>query len=122
MIEISRPSGDAWTSVVPRFGLSIPSALAAMERARSLGVSSRILGAPRCVLGRYADRALPAEGQASAAVCDGCPSRAVCPGVAPGYLERFGASELRHAPRLAPAPSPLFDRLARAGRCLHDET
>lgn len=101
-IRVPRCEGDDWTATVPRFGLAIPSALAAAERARRLGIDARIEGAPRCVLGRFADRALPSAPRAYAPVCDGCPSRARCPGVDPRYLERFGARELRPAPVAAP--------------------
>jgi len=102
-IRVPRCDGDGWTATVPRFGMAIPSALAAMERARRMGIEARIEGAPRCVLGRFADRALPSPPRGYAPVCDGCPSRSVCPGVDPRYLERFGARELRPAPAVEPA-------------------
>ncbi len=102
---------ETWTRVVPRFGLALPSALAAMERARALGVDARILGAPRCVLGRFAERALPSPARAYAPVCDGCPSHRGCPGLDDAYLERFGARELRQAAWIEPLPCALFERL-----------
>jgi len=111
ILEVPEPTSTPWTQLVPRFGLSIPSALAAMERARKLGIEARIRGAPRCVLGRFSDRALPSPTRSFASVCGGCPARAHCPGVAPTYLERFGPRELRPSPALSPPPSALFSRL-----------
>lgn len=93
-----------FTRVVPRFGMAIPAALAAIEAARRRGLTARIEGAPRCVLGHFADRATPSAPRTYAVTCDDCPSRARCPGVDADYLTRFGAGELRPAPDVAPAP------------------
>lgn len=81
--------------LVPRLGLGLPPALAALARARELGLEARIHGAPECALGPLAALALPAASRAYAPVCDGCAARARCPGVDLAYLERFGHGELR---------------------------
>jgi hypothetical protein len=36
-------------------------------------------------------------GQVFVAACDGCPDRAVCPGLRPDYLARFGDGEIAAA-------------------------
>ncbi|MBX3273997.1 MAG: hypothetical protein KF729_27275 [Sandaracinaceae bacterium] len=102
-----------FTRVVPRLGLALPSALAALAEARRLGLDARILGAPRCALGPFADLAAPSPPRAYAPVCDACPSRDVCPGLDAEYLARFGAGELRPAPRVSPPPFPVFDEAPR---------
>lgn len=89
------PTRPGFTPIVPRLGLGLPPALAALARARELGLEARIHGAPECALGPLAALALPAESRAYAPVCDGCAARARCPGVDLAYLERFGHGELR---------------------------
>lgn len=90
---------DPFTRVVPRLGLAIPAALAAIEAARGRGVEAWIEGAPRCLLGPLADRAVESAPRAFAPVCAGCRARAACPGVDGAYLARFGAAELRAVAR-----------------------
>ncbi|MCB9593116.1 MAG: hypothetical protein H6719_10320 [Sandaracinaceae bacterium] len=101
--------GSARTRVVPRFGLGVPSALAALDAAEKRGLRARILGAPRCTLGRFADRAVPSPARSYAPVCEGCPSRSTCPGVDAAYLARFGDHELRPAPLVAPGAPLAFE-------------
>ena len=113
VIEVPRAQGAGFERTVARFGLSIPSALKALHQAGGLGLRARTLGAPRCVLGRFAARALPAEARGFGAVCAGCPSRSICPGVDEAYRARFGEGELRHAAPISPAPSALYQRLRR---------
>lgn len=110
VIEVARAEGEAFTSIVPRFGLSIPSALAAMDRAHELGIDARLRGAPVCTLGRFADRVVPSEPRSHGTICEGCPAREGCPGVDAAYLERFGEGELRRVDPTPPAKAgPLFD-------------
>lgn len=89
------PGGPLDTSVHPRIGLAVPSALAAMEQARTLGLEARLRGAPLCAMGRFSARAAPSPARSFAPRCDGCAARERCPGVAADYLARFGPSELR---------------------------
>lgn len=109
VLPVAAEVPEPFTAVVPRLGLSLPAALAAIEAARRRGLDARIRGAPRCVLGRFADRAAPSPARAYAVICEGCPSRASCPGVDPEYLALFGEGELRPAPDLAPAPWAPFE-------------
>ena len=85
--------------VVPRLGLAIPFALQALARASSLGLPSFIVGAPLCLLGPFAARALSLASRSYAPVCDACPVRSACPGLDPVYLSRFEGDEL--FPRVA---------------------
>jgi hypothetical protein len=110
VVEVARARGDGFTAVVPRFGLSVPSALAALTRARGLGIEARLRGAPRCTLGRYAAHVAPSEERSYGAVCAGCPARGGCPGADELYLTTFGEAELRAVAPIATAPSgPLLD-------------
>lgn len=84
-----------------RLGLAVPAALAAMERARRLGLPAWVLGAPVCVLGPFAARALPSPPRAYPAHCAGCPMRDACPGTDADYLTRFGGAELKPLDRRA---------------------
>jgi len=46
-------------------------------------------------------------GRVHVPACDGCPHRAICPGVRPDYLARMGDGEIAEARRtLAPVTSP----------------
>ncbi|MBK7824308.1 hypothetical protein [Nannocystis sp.] len=91
----------ALDGLVPRLSVAIPHALQALARARQLGLAAGIVGAPLCLLGPFAGLSLPGAG-VFAAVCEGCPARARCPGVDAGYLERFAGDEL--SPRGLRAP------------------
>lgn len=97
-IDVPRWRGRAQTDadrVVPRLALALPFALHAVDAAETLGLPSFVRGAPSCLLGPFASRALPAdEPRAFADVCATCPSRATCAGVDAPYLARFGAGEL----------------------------
>lgn len=105
-------AAGAFTRAVGRLGLTVPLALAALERARSLGLRTFVLGAPSCTLGPFAARALPSPDRSYAASCTGCASRNLCCGVETAYLERFGAAELRAAAQASqPASEWLFAAL-----------
>lgn len=91
----------ALDGLVPRLSVALPYALQALSRARQVGLAAGIVGAPLCLLGPFAGLSLPGVG-VFAAVCEGCPARARCPGVDAGYLERFAGDEL--SPRGLRAP------------------
>lgn len=99
-IEVPRWRGRAATSadrVVPRLALAVPFALHALDTAAALGLPAFVRGAPSCVLGPFAARALDdvgAEPRAFGATCGSCPSRRSCAGVDAEYLARFGEAEL----------------------------
>lgn len=96
-IDVPRWRGRAQTDadrVVPRLALALPFALHAMDAAGALGVPAFVRGAPSCLLGPFASRALPDDARSFADACDACPSRATCAGVDASYLARFGAGEL----------------------------
>lgn len=87
----------AFDRVVPRLGLAVPFALHALETASALGLPAFIHGAPLCVLGPFAARALAdpeVSAHAFAAPCDSCAARPTCGGVEAEYLARFGDGEL----------------------------
>jgi hypothetical protein len=97
----------AFDRVVPRLGLALPFALHALDAAAKRGLPAFVSGAPLCLLGPFAGRALPPEPdrpRAFAAACDGCAARPGCPGVDPAYLARWSGDEL--APREAPPAAP----------------
>jgi hypothetical protein len=84
-------------SVVPRLSLALPFALHALDAAARLGLPAFVRGAPACLLGPFAARAIDgaADGErAFGAPCAACPSRASCAGVDAEYLARFGDKEL----------------------------
>jgi len=96
-IDVPRWRGRAQTDsdkVVPRLALALPFALHAIDAAEALGLPAFVRGAPSCLLGPFASRALADESRAFAEVCATCPSRATCAGVDQPYLARFGAGEL----------------------------
>ena len=80
---------------IARLGMAVPHALAAVDRARRLGIEAVIEGAPTCLLGPHAAWASPCTPRRFAPRCDGCALRSSCPGVGAWYLERFGGGELR---------------------------
>jgi len=105
VVLVARAAGRAFAAsdrVVPRLALAVPFALHAIEAAAALGLPAWIGGAPLCLLGPLASRAIATDARAYAPVCAACPSRGVCPGVDPDYLERFEGDELsaRDAPSL----------------------
>jgi hypothetical protein len=97
-IEIPRWRGRAAAGsdrIVPRLALALPFALHALDAAAGLGLPSFIRGAPACLLGPFAARAIDERPpRAFAPACEECPSRQACDGVEPEYLARFGAAEL----------------------------
>lgn len=110
--------GLGFERLVPRLAMALPFALHALARAERMSLPAWIEGAPLCLLGPYARRALPTEARAYGEPCDRCSVRARCPGVDPAYLSRFGDSELRplsDAPAPTPPPEPLDASLAERG-------
>jgi hypothetical protein len=105
-----RAAGDR---VVPRLALALPFALHAVDAAGKLGLAAYVRGAPACVLGPFAARALDAPERAFAEVCTACPSRASCRGVDAEYVARFGAGELAPCAPVASASA------ADGGRAAH---
>lgn len=113
-------AGDGLTfeRLVPRLALALPFALHALARARHLSLPAWILGAPVCLLGPYARRALPSAPRAYGDPCLTCAARHGCPGVDPEYLERFGSDELRtldDAPEPQAPPPQLAEDLMEPG-------
>jgi Radical SAM superfamily len=104
LIEGTRTAGraaDARDRVVPRLALAMPFALHALDVAARAGMPAWIRGAPVCLLGPFARRALPDAPRAFGGACASCDARPSCPGVDPEYLARFGGDEL--------APRALFE-------------
>jgi hypothetical protein len=96
-ISVPRVRGRAaeiFDRVVPRLGIAVPFALHAMQVATSLRLPAFIRGAPSCLLGPFAKRALSSEERAFGDECVGCEARVGCPGVEPEYLARFAGDEL----------------------------
>ena len=96
-IEVPRWRGDAATAadrVVPRLALALPFALHAIDAAEALGLPAFVRGAPSCLLGPWAARALDADRRDYGAACRDCSSRDGCVGVDAEYLARFGEGEL----------------------------
>lgn len=117
LLEWVRPFGRAGASfgrVVPRFGMALPWALAALEQARRVDLSAWIRGAPICTLGPFAGQALDPGGEGPSSLgqfpsaCEGCSARSRCPGVDARYLEHFDATEL-DARRVRELPARTFD-------------
>jgi len=104
-IDVPRWRGRAQTDadrVVPRMALALPFALHAIDAAEALGLTAFVRGAPSCLLGPFASRALPEnEARGFADMCATCPSQATCTGVDGPYLARFGAGELAPCPDVA---------------------
>ena len=97
MPRVAGRAASAFDRVVPRLGLAVPFALHAMEAARAAGVATWIRGAPLCLLGPFASRALAEsneERRAFGAPCERCDARSSCGGVESDYLQRFGDGEL----------------------------
>lgn len=85
---------DAFDRVLPRLALALPPTLYALEMARKQGLPAWIQGAPACLLGPFAARALRDLPRAYAPGCEGCTARATCAGVDARYLARFAGDEL----------------------------
>lgn len=113
LVEVPWVAGRARESfdrVVPRLGLALPFALHALSTAAKVSLPGFLRGAPHCLLGPFAARALPSEPRAYGAACDACAARPVCPGLDPAYLERFGGDELRAVKAVI---APAGDEVAR---------
>lgn len=116
---VSLTDGNA-TNVasMPRMTDAMPHVAAALAVGRTRGLTMRSLHIPRCLLG--ADRAHAYDpgadrvkvvspdavfelaqsrlaGQVHVAACDGCPDRAICPGLRADYLARHGDAEIAAA-------------------------
>jgi hypothetical protein len=104
-IEIPRWRGRAAAAsdrIVPRLALSLPFALHALDAAARLALPAFVRGAPACLLGPFAARAIDErDRRAFAPCCEGCPSREACDGVEREYLARFGDAELGPCARVA---------------------
>jgi len=102
LVEVARTAGraaDARDRVVPRLALAMPFALHALDVAARAGMPAWIRGAPSCLLGPFARRAITDVPRAFASACAGCDARPSCAGVDLEYLARFGGDELtRRAP------------------------
>lgn len=106
VVAVVRTAGRAATAsdrIVPRLALAIPFALHALETADAIGLPAWIAGAPACLLGPLASRAIADLERAYGDACSACDARAACPGVDPDYLARFGGDEL--APRATYLPA-----------------
>jgi hypothetical protein len=103
--RVAGAAAAAFDRVVPRLALALPFTLHAIEAARTLGLPAFVDGAPLCLLGSFAGRALASTSHAYAPVCASCPARAACPGIDEHYLARFGADELHAVDRVAPHPA-----------------
>lgn len=94
-LEVPVVEGEVFDRLAPRLALALPYALHAIDRARKLGVSAFVRGAPLCLLGPYARFALPSAPRAYGQPCERCDARPDCCGVQQAYLDRFHADELR---------------------------
>lgn len=93
-------ASDDFDRVYPRLALALPFALHALEVARRLALPAYVSGAPLCLLGPLASRAIAVPEPEGARTfhderCTGCAARAACPGLDPTYLARWGGDELR---------------------------
>lgn len=108
-MHVPRARGRAATAfdrVYPRLGLALPFALFSLEVAATTRLPAHLRGAPLCLLGPLATRAIPSPPRAHGDPCAACPARPTCPGVEPEYLARFSADELSPREPLAAAPDP----------------
>lgn len=114
-VSLSDGNKDNLASL-PRMTEVMPTLLAALSLGAARGLDVRSLHVPRCLLGEQhahawdpgADRVRVVSpdatfdlkdsrlaGRMHVAACEGCRFRAVCPGVRPDYVERFGETEFR---------------------------
>ena len=118
LVSVPRSAGRLsadFDRLMPRLGLAVPFALSALAAGEKLGLEVGIAWAPRCLLGEYTRWALdevqraphgaqaPLAPRAFGEACEGCPARALCPGLDATYLERFGGDELGPARTRMPA-------------------
>lgn len=94
---------EAFDRTMPRLAMALPFALHALSAAERQGLPAFIQGAPACLLGPMANKAMADEPRAYAPTCADCPSRGHCPGVDEKYLARFHGDELRSRPTVPPA-------------------
>lgn len=97
-IALPRVAGSlagAFDALAPRLALSMPYLLHAIAQADGRALPAFIAGAPGCLLGPFATRALATDRLAYGEPCGRCSAEAVCPGVDAAYLARFEADELR---------------------------
>lgn len=95
-------AAESFDRVLPRLALAVPFVLHALEAALRLGLPAFVSGAPLCLLGPFASRALAAPAASFGPACEACAARPRCPGVPARYLARFDGDELR--PRGAEGP------------------
>ncbi len=121
-VAIPRTGGlrtSAFDRLFPRLALALPYALHALEQARRKALPAWIRGAPWCLLGPYATRSLPDAPRVWGPMCEGCSTRARCPGVDAVYLDRFRGDELSPS-RVASLTAPRVGvREASLARMLH---
>lgn len=128
-IQVARWRGRAAAGadrVVPRLALALPFALHAMESAAALGLPAFVRGAPSCLLGPFAARALlllllldriASDAGAAGAYgqsCASCSARSSCAGVDAEYLARFGEEEIAPCAPATPAADDARDDDLRA--------
>lgn len=104
LIEVAHAAGRAAAQqdrTLPRLSLALPFALHALDVASKLGLAAWIRGAPACLLGPFAARALPDAPRSYAEACDSCDARPSCAGVDAAYLARFAGDELSRRDRVA---------------------
>ena len=97
LIAVAEAAGRAeaaFDRIVPRLGLAIPFALHAVSAAEAVGLPAWISGAPACLLGPFAARALAGAPREYGELCASCDARPSCVGVDARYLARFGGDEL----------------------------
>lgn len=94
LVVARAPDDASIVGRVPRLALALPSALAALERARRLGLPATIEGAPLCRLGPMSRFAVESAPRGYASACARCAARPRCAGVDEAYLSRFGGGEL----------------------------
>lgn len=119
-VSVPRVAGalrGRFDAVFPRLAVLLPHALHALAAAQREGVAVFVRGAPLCLLGPFASRALPDAPRAyDPARCGGCASRGACAGVDPVYLARFAGDELSASRAPKAPPSPLGAREAAVAR------
>ena len=118
MVSVPTVAGEAadhFDRVVPRLGLAMPFVLHALDAAQKLGLPAFVESAPLCLLGPFANRALPSLARSYAPACDGCEARPDCPGVDARYLARFGGDELRPRHQATLAEHPLASLFVGVG-------
>ena len=109
--RVAGRAADHFDRVIPRLGMALPYALQALALAAKIGLPAWIRGAPLCALGPFSRRVLSEPPRAFGETCQACAARAICPGLDPPYLARFGEDELSPASASPARDAP--DALAR---------